>query len=741
LSISFSEAVATLLKGGNLTWPKFEDQKGGTIIADTPGKRRLFKFLLAQNSANLKAPTEVVFKGLIEVWEMTSDPGSESEDSGQSDNTDSWRLVKIEASNFSGLTTLGGMSFELVIGGENWCLEGQNGSGKSSLANAVLWALTGKRFREKDGVIEDNGFREAVLNDVGKEVGKWPPLASYPSKIIDLASVAKVWVRLTFQNAAGEQSFAYRETNSPIVGDPTTKKQIDPRLIAVPQLLETGLLMPARIPTIGFGDKSQSLYEAVKQLTGLDHFSDIAEAARLLTHGGQNFLKYAKNNGIETQLKNFADSIDKAGKDCEVVGIDISGVKALGLKDLGKTLQKLSADASAKAAAHIATIQDEIAAGLDTEKPEVRARVKKAIADARSVLTQGVKDISVFASWVALGKANDDPLIKSLPDVLKAATAALETALSWNSRQAKDQKLRLKALAAQHYVADNEGGICPLCLAKLTTAEQIVLKGELEELQKHADVAERKLADACATIEKELNAALPQELSSRRTILATMNPKDAYASVVRGLFTSEEPFKSILVGIAKRTEETLVDQLSALPDFTWSPSPEFAGGLPNSAKDVQTLVADITRLHGLVTWWSTYGAQFRGAWSDLVAKKNADETYTADTIGAQVERLQQAIDNADPADQLSKNLNDAASASDAWDKIREQQVLRETIAENLDNLKGLKDLVGAETASSISSLSGRIKEILAKIHLRERLEFADAGLDKNELLPVSRTVA
>jgi hypothetical protein len=119
LSISFSEAVATLLKGGNLTWPKFEDQKGGTIIADTPGKRRLFKFLLAQNSANLKAPTEVVFKGLIEVWEMTSDPGSESEDSGQSDNTDSWRLVKIEASNFSGLTTLGGMSFELVIGGEN----------------------------------------------------------------------------------------------------------------------------------------------------------------------------------------------------------------------------------------------------------------------------------------------------------------------------------------------------------------------------------------------------------------------------------------------------------------------------------------------------------------------------------------------------------------------------------------------------------------------------------------------
>ena len=52
---------------------------------------------------------------------------------------------------------------------------------------------------------------------------------------------------------------------------------IDRRLTTVPQLLETGLLMPARIPRIGFGDKSQSLYEGVKLLTGLDQLGDIAD--------------------------------------------------------------------------------------------------------------------------------------------------------------------------------------------------------------------------------------------------------------------------------------------------------------------------------------------------------------------------------------------------------------------------------------------------------------------------------
>lgn len=733
MGISFTEAVATLLKGDSLTWSKFDDQEGGTITLETPGKRRLFKFLLEQNSATLKVPSDVAFKGLLEAWELTADPASEVQPNAPADAFDSWRLAKIEASGFGGLTSYGGKNFELAVGGQNWCLEGQNGSGKSSLANAILWTMTGKRFREKNGVVEDSGIREVVLSDAGKEIGKWPPLASYPFKIIDLASEAKVWVRLIFNNNNGDEAVAYRETISPVSGSPTTTKQIDPRLITVPELLETGLLMPARIPTIGFGDKSQSLYEAVKQLTGLDHLSDIAEAARLIKHGAQPFLKYAKNNGIEAQANKFKDGIDKATKNWEAVGIDIASVKVLGRKDLGKTLKTLSGEASAKAAAHIGTIKDEIATGLETEKTEVRAKVKKAILDAQGIVSHGAKSSAVFAAWNALGKANDDPLMKSLLDALAAATADLETALNWNKRQAQDQRLRLKALAAQYYVADKDGGICPLCYAKLVTIEQTALKDELEELKNYADTAERKLADACASIEKRLNANIPQELSSHIIILSKMNPKDAYASEVRRLFTSQEPFKSTLVGIAKRSEESAASQLSALPEFSWPEAPEAAADTPSFAKEVLTQVSNIARVHGLILWWSTHGARFREAWRKFAVEKDAGENYVAGTIGAQIEHLQQAIDKADPADRFAQNLADAAEASDAWDKIQEHQRLRQTIADNLQDLKDLGHLVGAETASSISVLSGRIKEILGKIHLRERLEFAEAALEKKTI--------
>lgn len=56
------------------------------------------------------------------------------------------------------------------------------------------------------------------------------------------------------------------------------------------------------------------------------------------------------------------------------------------------------------------------------------------------------------------------------------------------------------------------------------------------------------------------------------------------------------------------------------------------------------------------------------------------------------------MDNADPADQLAKNFTDAAKASDAWDEIQQEQMLRKAIADSLEDIISLKDLVGAETA-------------------------------------------
>jgi hypothetical protein len=268
MGISLGEAVELLLGGRKLAWNKYKDHKSGSITLDRPEQRRLFEFLLAAEPDKVANGDETLFAGLVAAWEnQDHDPAKIKAEITNNISKQSWRLVRIDAFGFGGLTIFGGKPFDLYIGGTNWCLEGQNGSGKTSLVSAILWALTGKRIREHEGPIDERGERENVLSDDGTKIGSWPPLAAYPTTSADLAKPAEVWARLTFRSADGDTSVAYRRMVSSPFGDAQLEEKIDGCLAAARRLAEIGILMPARLTKIGFGKSSLTLYEAVKQLT------------------------------------------------------------------------------------------------------------------------------------------------------------------------------------------------------------------------------------------------------------------------------------------------------------------------------------------------------------------------------------------------------------------------------------------------------------------------------------------
>lgn len=197
MGVSLSEATTLLLTGKKLAWNKFKDHKAGSITLDKPEQRRLFEFLLACDSADVAQGSETLFEGIVKAWENKAhDPATGKVQTSAQTSSQSWRLDRVEAFGFGGLTIYGGKIFDLFVGGSNWCLEGQNGSGKTSFASAILWALTGKRIREHEGPVDERGEREQVENDEGKTIGKWPPLAAYPTTVAELGHSTEVWVRL-----------------------------------------------------------------------------------------------------------------------------------------------------------------------------------------------------------------------------------------------------------------------------------------------------------------------------------------------------------------------------------------------------------------------------------------------------------------------------------------------------------------------------------------------------------------
>jgi hypothetical protein len=182
MPITLSEAIQRLVSGNVLSWAAFGELKGGHIELTSPGARRLMHFLLTCDHSHVAEGGEELFDGLIAAWRNISfDPATTANAATASADTGSWRLARLESAGFGGLNLVDGPNFVLVLDGENWALEGQNGSGKTSIASAIIWALTGCRCPDKDGVIQDDGRRMPVFNDSGVKIGDWPPTVSYPA--------------------------------------------------------------------------------------------------------------------------------------------------------------------------------------------------------------------------------------------------------------------------------------------------------------------------------------------------------------------------------------------------------------------------------------------------------------------------------------------------------------------------------------------------------------------------------
>ncbi|WP_316234329.1 AAA family ATPase [Bradyrhizobium sp. SZCCHNR1098] len=736
MSISFSDAVQTLLSGNELSWGKFGDFKAGKIQLASPGARRLLQFLVSCDQTKVANANEDLFDGLIAAWNNTSlDPATNAKLAHAKAETGTWRLVRLESAGFGGLNLVDGPNFVLALNGENWCLEGQNGSGKTSIASAIIWTLTGCRCRDQDGIIVDDGRRIPVFNDSGVQIGDWPPTVSYPASPQKLSGTAEAWVRLTFQNQNGDTAEAFRRLIAPARAEPKFASKVDPALLSAPQLIETGLLMPARLARIGFGERSQSIYEAVKLLTGLDQLADIGEGAANFAHKAKRFLKYGIDNGSSALEARIDLSLKRAAEEAAKAAFDFRIAAKREDNEYSNELRELASSASARAGAHLSILASEVASDLDTSKPADRLTIRNAVSAARGILQRGVKGIAAFDAWAALKAAHTDAGFRRLPATLAEVKARLEEAITWDKRQAEDRKLRLKALASQFFVASghpHEDADCPLCENKLSGTKRNALAAELAELKKASVTAERKLTDVCAELEKEIRDVIPQALNMHFAMLTQMQPRVTFEAAAAAIFAQEASFSTVLTGMASFATETARALAANLPVFDYKKR-ESSADEPTAAMSLRSYVKNVERMAALVEWWAGNRQHFIDSWNMLKGVPGAEKTFPANSLEGKLASLEAALDKATPLDDLAKALGDAAKEAEKWLTIHKQQLVREAIADALEPLKDLRTLVATETASSISALSGRIKSILDRIHFKERLSFEDAALNKKSV--------
>ncbi len=604
------------------------------------------------------------------------------------------------------------------------------------LASAIIWAMTGYRLREHDGLDLRGGVREPVYSKAGETIGNWPPLVTYPESGSELGNTATVEVTLVFSDSSGDQALVTRALASPAAGHAETEVDIDPRLTATAELIEAGLLMPARLSHIGFGSKSGSLYEALKMLTGLDRLADVALGASALCDKRRRFLKYANDSGIARLATSFTSDLGKARELAEDTNFKISEKFILGDENLSKNLQELASVASAHAGKLLALLTSEVSEEIGLAITDGRRRLSRAVNSARDIVRKKTEGVALFTAWTALKNAPDDDAFSRLPGRLVDFEKKLEDALEWHAKQLVDERLRLKALASRFFLPADEltgSESCPLCAQHLKTDEQRALAAELGTLKANAEAAERSINDACSDIDKTLRALLPQSIQDQFQMLTSMDPAADYGAAVRDRYVRSAPFSDVLVGVAQSVEKQIALQTETLPHFYYHSFVPPMTTEPAPARELRRFIHDVRRVVALADWCADHRGAFINAWSTLLGKVGGDGEWPPKSIEGMLSKLEEASQKAEPLDKIATHVKSARENADQWRKINIEQEMREAIAEALEPLKKLKNLVDAETRRSIESLSGRVGAILHDIRLKDRFYFENTELDKRQV--------
>lgn len=202
-------------------------------------------------------------------------------------------LKKIEAHRFAGLHKFGTpdaapANYVHEFTSPLTLFEGRNGSGKTSLVNAIIWALTGEILRpQREPETTDDDFECWVSPD--SQGGE--PTAHRLSPVTPMPNTAQyrpnqawvptdTWVELTFADESGAILPPIRRSQSRTPRGKLEETAPDLTVLAVdPIAVRIGTIMPGLLPLIKLGSESE-LGRAVAQLTGLSALVDLAAHAR-----------------------------------------------------------------------------------------------------------------------------------------------------------------------------------------------------------------------------------------------------------------------------------------------------------------------------------------------------------------------------------------------------------------------------------------------------------------------------
>lgn len=573
-------------------------------------------------------------------------------------------LIRVEAHRFAGLHAYGRVteppaSFVFEPGKPITLLEGVNGSGKTSIANALVWCLTGYLIRSQrvpeEGPLD---FACEITRDDGT-VSTHPTSAitPMPPKSTDLPAdgqpiPADSWVEVTFADADGTPLPPLRRSQNRSARGKLNETPPDLDAVGIdPIAWRIATTMPALLPFLAVGSASQ-LGEAVARLTGLADLVDLAKHAEKMAVR----IRKTATLELESQRDGIAVQYQQAAEDLAAV---IAETPAIAFEGAAPAVTDAQArERIATIAAHFVDLkaaalkdaQDVLGESFDPESKQARDDLEASILPATERL-KAAGELPSIARLSKLSVSTDD--VSAVVALLARveAEAATIAHLASDPDRARRAQLYARVSAWMHEHAHADDGTCPLCISQLHGACDPVsgnpVSDHLADAARDREVIARTIAEWsshwCGHLIQELPPAISAE--ARGDLPAT--PVALLRAGLADELFATEPFHGVLAALQPEAVKLIDERIADLPAYTEPAARELPTTLVTGAARLQQMVERAVRALAFAEWRVAHGEAINGFVQAV--RRGEDGAADADrAIGARLSKLRGIVSAAAP---------------------------------------------------------------------------------------------
>ncbi len=684
---------------------------------------------------NLSGPTVQAILSSLDTDPPELEPSISASSTGEKKLL---RLAKLEAHRFAGVHAYG----TETDAPENFIFEptkaitvfeGANGSGKTSLLNAIIWCLTGEIIRpQRPPERGDSEFEIEIEREENSSLHNIPPVTPMPRTGVYVpgADIEKIpvdtWVELTFEDRHGNVLPKIRRSLTRTNRGKIQESEPDLSVLGIdPISFRTGTTMPAILPFIQIGEQSE-LGRAVAELTGLSSLIALSRHATKVSNkisGEMTKAVKTEENRIDQEYERSIAELDsKITEHPALLPKDtlprISDDKQLETK-LG-TLKSHFQSCKAKSFTDaVSVLGEDFDADDQVQIKELEGKISPAISKVGEI-----KYLPSANRLAQLAVLNEEQ-IKSASDLLQKICdeAATLAELASNPDTAKRNKLYARiAEWMKEFNIDLDGlHFCPVCSTDFGSAIDPITDNSVKDhIGEHLEQNSTLISQSIQAWIKSTVGVLATELPSALSQESGKELPDHPVSLIKSALVDElfaaPAFGGVLSLLKKNMGKVFEGAFSGFDRLDVQGSYKLPDSMSSLAKDLQISLNRVERAIEFAQWRKSNKDNCIDINKKVIGIQASDDD--GDKIGISADSslldrlnvLKQVTESAAP---INECLEKVQSLKNQVELRREEEKKLKRYVETIDALTPILDL-GNLAAQQIADLQSRLKQSTEK---------------------------